>query len=102
MKHVILGAGPAGVIAAETLRKHAPGDEIVLVGDEPEPPYSRMAIPYLLMGKIGEDGTHLRHGRDHYAALRITLQRGRARQLDAAKRSGAARRRPARSRSTAC
>ncbi len=86
MKHVILGAGPAGVIAAETLRKHAPGDEIVLVGDEPEAPYSRMAIPYLLMGKIGEDGTHLRHGRDHYAALRITLQRGRARQLDAAKR----------------
>lgn len=86
MKHVILGAGPAGVIAAETLRKHAPADDIVLVGDEPEPPYSRMAIPYLLMGKIGEDGTHLRHGRDHYAALRITLQRGRARQLDAAKR----------------
>jgi NAD(P)H-nitrite reductase large subunit len=86
MKHLILGAGPAGVIAAETLRKHAPGDDIVLVGDEPEPPYSRMAIPYLLMGRIGEDGTHLRHGRDHYAALRITLQRGRARQLDAAKR----------------
>jgi NAD(P)H-nitrite reductase large subunit len=85
MKHLILGAGPAGVIAAETLRKHAPADDIVLVGDEPEPPYSRMAIPYLLMGKIGEDGTHLRHGRDHYAALRITLQRGRARQLDAAK-----------------
>jgi NAD(P)H-nitrite reductase large subunit len=86
MKHVILGAGPAGVIAAETLRKQAPGDDIVLVGDEPEPPYSRMAIPYLLMGRIGEDGTHLRHGRDHYAALRIELRRGRARQLDAAKR----------------
>ena len=24
MKHLILGAGPAGVIAAETIRKHAP------------------------------------------------------------------------------
>ena len=36
MKHVILGAGPAGVIAAETIRKHAPHDEIVIVGDEPE------------------------------------------------------------------
>jgi NADPH-dependent 2,4-dienoyl-CoA reductase/sulfur reductase-like enzyme len=54
MKHVILGAGPAGVIAAETLRKHAPHDEIVLIGDEPEAPYSRMAIPYLLIGNIGE------------------------------------------------
>ncbi len=27
MKHVILGNGPAGVIAAETLRKHAPDDD---------------------------------------------------------------------------
>jgi len=86
MKHVILGAGPAGVIAAETLRKHAPMADIVLVGDEPEPPYSRMAIPYLLSGQIGETGTHLRHEADHFAAQRITLQRGRARQVDAATR----------------
>ena len=32
MKHVILGNGPAGVVAAETLRKAAPGDAITLVG----------------------------------------------------------------------
>jgi NADPH-dependent 2,4-dienoyl-CoA reductase/sulfur reductase-like enzyme len=63
MKHVILGNGPAGVIAAETIRKHAPQDEIVLIGDEPEPPYSRMAIPYLLSGGIAEDGTYLRKGK---------------------------------------
>ena len=37
--HIILGAGPAGVIAAETIRKHAPGDAITIVGDEHEPPY---------------------------------------------------------------
>lgn len=78
MKHLILGAGPAGVIAAETLRKHAPADEIILVGDEPEAPYSRMAIPYLLIGNIGEEGTHLRHAADHYQRLRIQLRRGRA------------------------
>jgi NADPH-dependent 2,4-dienoyl-CoA reductase/sulfur reductase-like enzyme len=48
--HVILGAGPAGVIAAETLRKHAPLDTITIIGDEPEAAYSRMAIPYLLIG----------------------------------------------------
>ncbi len=86
MKHVILGAGPAGVIAAETLRKHAPNDEITLVGDEPEAPYSRMAIPYLLIGNIGESGTHLRHGADHYKQLRIDVQRGRAKKLDSAAR----------------
>ena len=77
MKHVILGAGPAGVIAAETIRKHAPGDDIVIVGDEPEAPYSRMAIPYLLMGNIGSEGTHLRHGKDHYESLGIVVKRGR-------------------------
>jgi NAD(P)H-nitrite reductase large subunit len=87
MKHVILGAGPAGVIAAETLRKHAPDDEILIVGDEPEAPYSRMAIPYLLVGQIGEPGTHLRHAGDHYQKLRIGLQRGRAVALDTAARS---------------
>ena len=86
-KHVILGAGPAGVIAAETIRKHAPGDEIVIVGDEAEAPYSRMAIPYLLMGDVGESGTHLRHGADHFSALRITLERGRASGLDSAART---------------
>ena len=83
MKHVILGAGPAGVIAAETIRKHAPHDEIVLVGDEPEAPYSRMAIPYLLVGKINESGTQLRHAPNHYARLNVNLLRGRAQRVDA-------------------
>jgi NAD(P)H-nitrite reductase large subunit len=87
MKHVILGAGPSGVIAAETIRKHAPNDEIVLVGDEPEAPYSRMAIPYLLIGKVGEEGTHLRHTPGHFEQLRIQVLRGkRATQLDVNKR----------------
>ena len=87
MKHLILGAGPAGVIAAETIRKHAPHDEITLVGDEPEAPYSRMALPYLLIGNIGEAGTHLRHGVGHYDHRRITLKRGRAMALDTAART---------------
>jgi len=81
-QHVILGAGPAGVIAAETLRKHAPGDSIVIIGDEPETPYSRMAIPYLLIGNVQEEGTHLRRAADHYRQLRIELRRGRASGVD--------------------
>ncbi|WP_198320959.1 NAD(P)/FAD-dependent oxidoreductase [Azohydromonas aeria] len=83
LTHLILGAGPAGVIAAETIRKHAPRDRILLIGDEVEPPYSRMAIPYLLVGRVGEPGTHLRHGADHYERLRIDLKRGvRAKAVD--------------------
>jgi NADPH-dependent 2,4-dienoyl-CoA reductase/sulfur reductase-like enzyme len=78
MDHVILGAGPAGVIAAETLRRTDPTAKITLVGSEPESPYSRMAIPYLLAENIGEDGTHLRHTADHYTNLGIILRQGRA------------------------
>ncbi|WP_439113509.1 NAD(P)/FAD-dependent oxidoreductase [Hydrogenophaga sp.] len=86
--HVILGAGPAGVIAAETIRKHAPHDKITVIGDENEAPYSRMAIPYLLIGKVGEDGTHLRHTAGHFEALNIQVLRGvRAKVLDSAKRT---------------
>ncbi len=78
MKHVILGNGPAGVIAAETIRHHCPNDEIVMLGSEPEPPYSRMAIPYLLMGNIQEDGTYLRKTQGHFEQLKVTEVRGLA------------------------
>ncbi|WP_332750435.1 NAD(P)/FAD-dependent oxidoreductase [Hydrogenophaga sp.] len=87
MHHVILGAGPAGVIAAETIRKHAPADTITLVGDEAEPPYSRMAIPYLLMGNVKETGTYLRKSLTHYADLRIDQVPGRATSVDTAART---------------
>jgi len=78
MRHVILGNGPAGVVAAEAIRHHAPRDEIVLVGAEPEPPYSRMAIPYVLTGKIGEPGTWLRKEPGHFDRLAIQLRTARA------------------------
>ncbi len=80
--HVILGAGPAGVIAAETLRKHAPQDRITIVGDEPEAAYSRMAIPYLLIGKVPEAGTHLRKSPSHFADLSIGMVHARAQSVD--------------------
>jgi NAD(P)H-nitrite reductase large subunit len=77
MNHVIVGAGPAGVIAAENLRKLDPNAQITLIGDEPEAPYSRMAIPYLLAENIAEEGTHLRHAAGHFDALKIDVRQGR-------------------------
>ncbi|MCB2004517.1 MAG: NAD(P)/FAD-dependent oxidoreductase [Rhodoferax sp.] len=87
MHHVILGAGPAGVIAAETLRKHAPGDTITMVGDEKEPPYSRMAIPYLLIGNVGEHGTYLRKSLTHFDDLKVDMVHGQAVGVDAKART---------------
>ncbi|MDH5748603.1 MAG: FAD-dependent oxidoreductase [Rhodospirillales bacterium] len=85
MQYVILGAGPAGVIAAETLRKLDPGGTVTLVGGEPEPPYSRMAIPYVLTGKIDEKGTYLRKTAGHYDSLGITYVQGKAEKVDPVK-----------------
>ena len=82
--HVILGAGPAGVIAAETIRKQAPHDQITIVGDEAEPPYSRMAIPYLLIGNIQEDGTYLRKSATHFETLNVKQINARAQRVDGA------------------
>jgi len=84
MHHIILGAGPAGVIAAETIRKHAPQDSITLVGDEKEPPYSRMAIPYLLIGNVAESGTYLRKSLTHFDDLAVRMVHAQAVSVDAA------------------
>jgi NADPH-dependent 2,4-dienoyl-CoA reductase/sulfur reductase-like enzyme len=71
MNYVIIGTGPAGVVAAETLRQRQPIASITLIGDEPELPYSRMAIPYHLIGDIAEDGTHLRKSPAHFEREKI-------------------------------
>ncbi|MCP4186770.1 MAG: FAD-dependent oxidoreductase [Gammaproteobacteria bacterium] len=73
MKHVIIGAGPAGVSAAEHLRKLDSTAEIVIIGDEAEPPYSRMAIPYYLVGDIEEAGTWQRKNGKHFKNLGVKL-----------------------------
>jgi NAD(P)H-nitrite reductase large subunit len=81
MKHVIIGAGPAGVVAAETLREADPSSEVVLVGDEPALPYSRMTLPFFLKGRIDAAGTYLRRGDTHYGDLGIRLLEARAKRV---------------------
>ncbi len=87
MRHVIIGSGPAGVVAAETLRKADPAAAITLLCGEGEPPYSRMAIPYLLKGEINEAGTYIRKDVDHYGRLGINLVQARARAVDTTART---------------
>jgi NAD(P)H-nitrite reductase large subunit len=82
MKHVIVGAGPSGVIAAETLRKVDPASSIIMIGDEPEPPYSRMALPYYLIDKIDEAGTYLRKDAGHFSNREIDVIRDRVSSID--------------------
>ena len=82
MKHVILGNGPAGVLAAEQIRRLKPNDSIVLIGSEDSPPYSRMAIPYLLVGNISEEGTFLRKDANHFSNLKIEQKKAHATRVE--------------------
>jgi len=84
MHYVIIGAGPAGVNAAEHLRKYDPTGQITMLVAEDVPPYSRMALPYYLVGNIEAEGTYLRKNAHHFESLNITLKQGRASSVDTA------------------
>ncbi len=74
MKIVIIGAGPAGVTAAETVREHDNQSEIVMVTTEPYPPYSPPAlVEYFLTG----NPLHFWKGEDFPARLQIDYRSGR-------------------------
>ena len=83
MKYVLIGAGPAGVRAAETLRQQDPTGEITLVSGEPGEPYARMAIPYILNGDIQESGAHQRKTAGHFDELRVKYLNNKALQVHA-------------------
>lgn len=88
MNFVIIGAGSAGVRAAETLRDNLPDASITLVSGEPGEPYARMAIPYILNGAIDEDGARQRRSHEHLAALGIRYLNQRALQVQAGPNGG--------------
>ena len=86
MRHVIVGSGPAGVVAAETLRKNQKDADITLVNNEDAPPYSRMALPYLLIDQIKENGTYLRKKEGYFREKGIGIVDGEVSKIDLDKR----------------
>lgn len=55
MKYVIIGNGPAGMSAVKTILETEPKAQIIIIGDEEVPPYSRILITYYLEGKIDRE-----------------------------------------------
>ena len=78
MHHVIIGAGPAAVSAAEHIKKLDARSEVTMLAAEDVPPYSRMAIPYYLVGNITPEGTYLRKDAAHFEKLGINVRHARA------------------------
>ena len=56
---VIIGAGPVGQRLATELRKHGPGRQIAMFGDEPWAPYDRVQLSsWLAGGEVGSEPLH--------------------------------------------
>lgn len=87
MQHVIIGAGPAGVIAAETIKRTEPSASVTIIGEEREAPYSRMALPYYLIERIDEEGTFLRKSTSHFQDLGIDVLQERVESIDPQRKS---------------
>ncbi len=56
MRYVILGNSAAGLAAAEAIRRRDPRGEVVIVSEEPHPPYCRVLTSNLLAGDVDEEG----------------------------------------------
>lgn len=88
MNFVIIGAGSAGVRAAETLRETDADASITLVNGEAGEPYSRMVIPYLLNATIDDEGAHQRRSPHHFEGLGIRHLQCKALQVHAGPSGG--------------
>ena len=72
---VIIGAGIAGVTAAESLRAASPTTEITILSLESELPYYRLNLTRYLAGEIGENDLPI-HSANWYEEQRIRLMLG--------------------------
>lgn len=83
---VIVGAGIAGVSAAESLRSAAPGAAVTLVSREAHLPYYRLNLTRLLAGEVGQHDLPI-HPQSWYDERGIRLLLGvEAKGLDAENR----------------
>ena len=72
---VIVGAGQAGIKAAETLRLKSYESDILLIGEEKWPPYQRPPLSKAyLKGELSEDRLLLKAA-DYYDKARVALFR---------------------------
>ncbi|MBN1346212.1 MAG: FAD-dependent oxidoreductase [Phycisphaerae bacterium] len=72
---VIIGAGIAGLSAAESLRAASPDVEITLLSKEPTLPYYRLNLTRFVAGEVGENALPIQP-ENWYEANRIRLARG--------------------------
>lgn len=73
--YLIIGGGPAGTMAAETIRQHDQNGRIVILNLEPYRLYSRISLPYYIKGTKTKEQLFLR-GEQQYKDAAIDLLAG--------------------------
>jgi NAD(P)H-nitrite reductase large subunit len=80
MRYLLIGAGVAGVAAAQAIRSKEPVAEIVMVSDDPNGFYSRPGLAFYLSGELPDKGlfpesqrewlhTNVRYLKGHISAI---------------------------------
>ncbi len=75
-KHIIIGAGSAGISALETIGGIAPQDRVTVITREGFLPYSPTALPYVLSGRISKTDLAMR-GEAFFVQRKVELVKGR-------------------------
>ncbi|MDR2459659.1 MAG: FAD-dependent oxidoreductase, partial [Deltaproteobacteria bacterium] len=75
MNIVIIGAGIAGLTAAETIRKNNPSYNVVLFSNERQSPYYRPRLPEVVSGKTSPDKLYV-HPDTWFKELNLEFRKG--------------------------
>lgn len=75
-KHLIIGAGPAALAAAQAIRSADKNADITLVTRENSLPYSPAVLPYMLSAELAEEDLFGK-GREFLAKMNVTFVRGK-------------------------
>lgn len=81
-RYIIVGSGPAGVIAAETIRRNDASGEIWLITSDPHGYYSRPGLAYYLNGDIPRKQLFPLQN-DHWRELGLCWQTAAVKAIDA-------------------
>jgi nitrite reductase (NADH) large subunit len=74
MRYVVVGSGPAGISAAEEIRKTDPAGQIAMISADPHPAYSPVMLTYWMSGRYPKERLFFREmgpwAKDHGVDLR--------------------------------
>ena len=78
MRYVIVGSGPAGISAAEEIRKTDPVGPITMITADPHPAYSPVMLTYWMSGHTPKERLFFREIGTWAVDNRVDLHCGRA------------------------